>query len=193
MLKKGNVRSSQVLLFARNFLKHPRAVGSIIPSSPFLIRSMLSQVRWPAARVVVEYGPGTGNVTREILARMAPDATLISIEMNEEFVRNLSQRIHDPRLRLVRESAANVRDVLRRNGFESADYIISSLPFANMPITLRSQILWESSQALGPDGAMVLYQYSPRLESSLEPIFERVDRDLVLRNFPPALCYRCSR
>ncbi|MBI2683631.1 MAG: methyltransferase [Acidobacteriales bacterium] len=193
MLKKGNVRSNQVLLFARNFLKNPRAVGSIIPSSPFLIRSMLAQVRWPEARVLVEYGPGTGSVTREILANMAPDATLISIEMNEEFVRNLTQRFPDPRLRVVRDSAANVRDVLRRYGFESADYILSSLPFANMPVSLRGQILWETSQAIGPSGALVLYQYSPRLESTLGPIFEHVDRDLVLRNFPPALCYRCSR
>jgi phospholipid N-methyltransferase len=193
VLRKRNVKSNQALLFARNFLKHPLAVGSIVPSSPFLIRSMLSQVPWPRVRVVVEYGPGTGNVTREILARLSPGATLLSLEMNEEFVRELRRRLPDPRLHVVHESAARVRAVLQRFGFSATDSIISSLPFANMPISLRSEILWESSQALAPDAAMVLYQYSPRLESTLGPIFERVDRDLVLRNFPPALCYRCSR
>jgi phospholipid N-methyltransferase len=193
VLRKGNVKSSQALLFARNFLKHPLAVGSIVPSSPFLIRSMLSQVPWDQVRVVVEYGPGTGNVTREILSRLAPGATLLAIEMNEEFVHELRRRLPDPRLQVVHGSAADVRAILRRFGFTAADSIISSLPFANMPIALRSQILWESSQALAPDAAMVLYQYSLRLESTLGPIFERVDRDLVLRNFPPALCYRCSR
>ena len=37
-------RSKQALFFARNFLKHPRMVGSVTPSSRFLIERMLSEI-----------------------------------------------------------------------------------------------------------------------------------------------------
>src|SRR5690554_4731482 len=76
----------QLTLFARNFFKHPKMLGSIIPSSSFLIRRLLEPVDWERARVLVEYGPGVGTISREILRRMHPDATLIAIETNDEFV-----------------------------------------------------------------------------------------------------------
>ncbi|GLU24666.1 hypothetical protein SLE2022_405740 [Rubroshorea leprosula] len=59
-------------MFFRGFLKHPVMVGSIIPSSPQLIRRMLAPVDWNRTRVFVEYGPGVGTFTRPILDRLAP-------------------------------------------------------------------------------------------------------------------------
>ena len=67
------------LLFARNFFLHPRMLGSIVPSSRFLIRQLLEPVDWAQARVIVEYGPGVGVITSEVLRRMRPDAMLIAI------------------------------------------------------------------------------------------------------------------
>ena len=90
-----------LLLFARNFFRHPRMLGSIIPSSRFLIRQLLQPVDWSAARVIVEYGPGVGSITAEILERMRPDAMLIAIETNSDFVKFLrstfpATTIHTP-------------------------------------------------------------------------------------------------
>ena len=73
-------------LFIRNFFRHPRMLGSIIPSSRFLIKQLLEPIDWDKARVIVEYGPGVGGITAEILRRMRPDARLIAIEMNPDFV-----------------------------------------------------------------------------------------------------------
>ena len=56
---------SQALLFAQNFLKHPKMIGSLIPSSRRLIDRLLGKVDWNRARVIVEYGPGVGTITRE--------------------------------------------------------------------------------------------------------------------------------
>src|SRR5712664_2210613 len=80
--------SGPALLFARNFFRHPRMLGSIVPSSRFLIKQ-LEPIDWAQARVIVEYGPGVGGITAEILRRMRPDASLIVIEINAEFVRFL--------------------------------------------------------------------------------------------------------
>ena len=49
--------SSRLGLFARNFLKHPTMLGSVIPSSRFLVNDLLAQVNWDRARVVVNTGP----------------------------------------------------------------------------------------------------------------------------------------
>src|SRR5271155_4548200 len=72
-------RNGDVLLFARNFFRHPRMLGSIVPSSRFLIKHLLEPIDWAEARVIVEYGPGVGVITTEILRRMRPDASLIAI------------------------------------------------------------------------------------------------------------------
>src|SRR5438477_12158361 len=90
---------SQLLLFARNFLKHPNMVGWMLPSSSFLVDEVLKQVDWDAARVIVEYGPGVGTFTTKLLERMRPDAALIALELNPEFFQFLSGSLRDPRLR----------------------------------------------------------------------------------------------
>src|SRR5436190_8932823 len=77
--------ASQLLLFARNFLKHPNMVGWMLPSSPFVVDEVLKQVDWAEARNIVEYGPGIGTFTTEVLARMHPEAKLIALETNAEF------------------------------------------------------------------------------------------------------------
>ncbi|MDE2262321.1 MAG: methyltransferase, partial [Gammaproteobacteria bacterium] len=63
----SRTRTGDALLFARNFFRHPRMLGSIVPSSRFLIRQLLAPIDWSAARVIVEYGPGVGCITAEIL------------------------------------------------------------------------------------------------------------------------------
>ena len=81
------------MLFGRNFLKHPKMLGSLIPSSRFLVNHVLREVDWARARVFLEYGPGVGTFTTEILRLMRPDAVLIVLETNADFVRYVRNRI----------------------------------------------------------------------------------------------------
>src|SRR4029077_12290604 len=87
---------SAMALFTRNLFRHPTMLGAVVPCSPFLIHDMLAAVEWDRAKVIVEYGPGIGNITEEILKRMAPDAMLIIIEINREFDDYLGQRFRPP-------------------------------------------------------------------------------------------------
>src|SRR6476620_2425178 len=64
--------------FLRGFLKNPVMVGSIIPSSRLLIERMLRPVDWDKTRLFVEYGPGVGTFTRDLLDRLSPDAKLVT-------------------------------------------------------------------------------------------------------------------
>src|SRR3546814_20802343 len=60
-------RPGPLTMFARGFLKNPVMVGSVIPSSRFLIEKILAPVNWGRADVFVEFGPGVGTITKPIL------------------------------------------------------------------------------------------------------------------------------
>jgi phospholipid N-methyltransferase len=190
-VKKSTARSD-IALFARNFLKYPFMLGSVIPSSPFLVKDLMAQVNWDRARVLVEYGPGVGTFTREILRRMRPDAILVAIELNTDFVEYLSDRVRDPRFRVVQGSAARVRSILAEQNLAAADYIISGLPYLNMTDSLRREILEESRLALKAEGSMLLFQYTRTLLPYLESSFSSVKLNFQLFNILPALIFHCT-
>src|SRR5215831_4208806 len=98
-------RNGARLLFARTFFKNPVMLGSVIPSSRFLIKGVLEPIDWARTRILVEYGPGVGTITGEILKRMRPDARLIIIEMNGELVGFLRETFNDARLVVIEGSA----------------------------------------------------------------------------------------
>src|SRR3546814_12424768 len=94
-------------MFVRGFIKHPVMVGSIVPSSPTLIRHMLRPVDWKNTKLFVEYGPGVGPFCRPVLEHLPGDATLIAIDTNEDFIDYLTKYIRDSRFIAVHGTAAD--------------------------------------------------------------------------------------
>lgn len=182
----------QSALFAKNFFRHPRMLGSIIPSSRFLTRRLLREVDWGRARVLVEYGPGVGTFTGEILRRMRPDATLIVLETNPDFVRFLRSTFSDARLQVVHGSAGEVERVLMEHGHEQADYVISGIPFSTIPEAEREAILRSTRSVLRPKGAFLVYQFSPKVLPDLQRVFSRVTREFEPLNVLPAQLFYCA-
>jgi phospholipid N-methyltransferase len=179
------------LLFARNFFRHPKMLGSIVPSSRFLVRRLLAPIDWSQARVIVEYGPGIGVVTWQILRNMRPDATLIVIETNPEFVAFLRSAIADVRLKVVEGSADKVVEILRDSGYARADYIISGIPFSTMAPEVRERTLRDTYLALAPGGAFLVFQFSTRVLRDLRRIFRDVRRRFEFLNVLPAHLFIC--
>src|ERR1041384_1768830 len=194
VLQESAVRlnASRTLLFARNFFKFSTMLGSLIPSSPFLVNDLLSQVDFDRARVVVEYGPGVGTFTQEILKRMRPDAALVAIELNEEFAGFLKDEIGDRRLHAVHASACDVGKVLASLNLPSADYIISGIPFSTMPKSLRAEIMRNSRDALRPDGALLVYQFTRAVRPYLESSVGSVQENFQMLNILPARIFYCT-
>jgi phospholipid N-methyltransferase len=187
----GRTRSGDALLFARNFFRHPRMLGSIVPSSRFLIKQLLEPIDWGQARVIVEYGPGVGGITAEVLRRMRPDAILIAIETNPEFVSFLRSSTKDERLRVIEASAESVDEILRQHGHERASYIISGIPFSTIPAAVRERILRKTCSVLEPGGSFLVYQFSTRVLQDLRRIFRYVRRQFEPLNVLPAHLFFC--
>ena len=191
---KSPSTSEQALLFARNFFKHPKMLGSLIPSSPFLTDKLLDQLDWASARVIVEYGPGVGNMTEAILKRMNYGARLVAIEMNEDFVQFLNKNFYDPRLHVEQGSAEDVDKVLERLGYPHADYVVSGIPYSTMPPAVRDAILRKTYQVLRPEGgAFIIYQFTRAVLPYLKQVFGYVQQDFEPLNILPARIFYCTR
>lgn len=166
-------------------------LGWMLPSSRFLVDKMLKRIEWDRARVIVEYGPGVGNITGEILKRMRPDAQLLALELNADFVQFLRKSFTDPRLFIVHESAEEVDRVLDQLNMPRADYVISGIPFSLLSEELRVTIVHKTHSVLRPDGAFLVYQFSSAVLPYLQRAFRRVHHNFEIRNILPAHLYHC--
>nr|WP_294848849.1 methyltransferase [uncultured Sphingomonas sp.] len=168
-------------------------VGSIIPSSKILIEKMLKPVDWSATKLFVEYGPGVGTITRPILEKLGPNAKLIVIDTNPDFIDYLNDDINDDRFIAVNGSAADVEKIIADHGFDHADYIISGLPFSTLPAGVGDEIAAATGRAIRDGGAFLVYQFSPKVRDFIEPHFEKIDRGFEWINVPPATLFWAYR
>lgn len=192
MTSKTRSYIAERLLFVGNFIRHPHMLGSIIPSSRFLVNQALDTIDWERAKVIVEYGPGVGTFTREILRRMRADAVLVAIETNRDFVRFLRSSLHDIRLYVVEDSATEVHAVLQRLNLPQPHYIVSGIPLGSMPVPVRADIARKTRAALEPGGTFIVYQFTARVLPQLSSTFNTVRRSFERRNFPPAQLFVCE-
>ncbi len=171
----------------KNFLKDVN-VGAVVPTSPPAVKRVCDKVDFDRARVIVEYGPGTGVFSEALLKRMSPDAQLILVETNPEFCEIL-QRIDDPRVSICPDSAENIREILTAHGENEADCVISGIPFTFFDKALRDSILENTRDALSPWGNFIVYQYSTFMKKCLSEYFGEVDMDFIMLNIPPVFIF----
>jgi phospholipid N-methyltransferase len=120
---------------------------------------------------------------------MAPDAQLIAIDTNSDFIGYLGRRIADSRFRPVQGSAADVRQILADHGHAHADFILSGLPFSTLPPGSARGSRPRRMRRCAPGGAFLVYQFSPKVRDYLVPHFRRIDHDFEPFNVPPPQHY----
>jgi phospholipid N-methyltransferase len=152
------------------------------------------------ARVVVEYGPGTGSVTPHILRALRPGATFLAIELDRVLCEVFRRRFPD--VAIYRESAVNVGACLADHGVSSADCIISGLPWAAFGRKLQNELLDSTLAVLSDGGRLVTFAYwhasrlwsARMLRRALYKHFSSVSiSPVVWRNLPPAFVYCCVK
>ena len=77
--------------FLLEYLKNPRFIGAVAPSGINLSRRMIRPINFKTAKVIVEYGPGTGSFTRELVIHRNPGTALLLIERNPLFCDELKK------------------------------------------------------------------------------------------------------
>lgn len=180
-------------LFLAQYVRSVRTVGAVTPSSRFLARKMVAAADVTQAKVIVEYGPGTGVFTKEIIARKSPSARLIVVEANRSFYDSLV-RLYGAidSVLIVHDSAERIEYILAEHGIkQSVDCIVSGLPFAALPTEVSRRILMATTRVLRPGGAFVTFQYTLLKKNYVHGYFDHLVMTREYRNVPPAYILRC--
>ncbi|MET7403833.1 methyltransferase domain-containing protein [Dactylosporangium sp. NPDC005572] len=188
------------VVFLREFVRSPFTVAAVAPSGVPLANAITATLPRTGAPLVVELGPGTGAFTAAIQQRLGGRGQHLAIEINERFAGSLADRY--PQVDVVVADARNLRDVLAHRGHQSADMIVSGLPWAAFAPDRQNDLLDAVTDVLAPHGAFTTFAYTHtrwlpparRLRRSLSTRFEEVTiGQTVWANTPPAFVYYCRR
>ncbi len=191
--------ADQAVRFLKEFVSKPHEVGAIVPSSPALARAVADSIDWDKVRVAVEYGPGLGAITSELVAR-SEGKDFFAIELNEAYAERFRRSFPD--VPLYRDSVSNVVAIVAGHGVEAVDCIVSGLPWANFSESLQDHLLDATVQVLNEGGQFVTFAYlhglalpgGRRFRKKLGRRFRKVESSpVVWRNTPPAIVYHCLR
>lgn len=181
------------ITFFKEAVKSIKTSGTFIPSSRFLVKKILKNIDFTNSELIVEYGSGNGIITKEILKKLKPSATLICFEINETFLLDL-KKIENKQLVVINGSAEDVKYEVEKLGFKKVDNFVSSLPLAILPKELSKKIVENSYNLLVDKGRFVQYQYSTQFLKQFKSIF---NKKIVLKfqplNLPPAVIYICEK
>jgi phospholipid N-methyltransferase len=178
--------------FLAALMRNPRAVGAIAPSSVQLARLVAQHVS--AGSRVIELGPGTGVVTRELMARVGGSGAILAVDTDREFVERIRRAW--PEVDCVCASAETLPALAARRGWTDVDHIVCGLPFAVLPASTTTLIVEGVHQLLRHGGTFTTFQYAHTFKMRPAAAFRRQvtarlasqpTSQLVVRNMPPAL------
>ena len=184
---------SENFIFFKRFISAPSQIGSVTPSSKYLMYAMLNKVSWNECRTIVELGAGTGVFTGKIAEKMK-SGRLMVFEIDEQ-LRSMIKTggKYNKKLKVTMHSnAEELYAIIGQLGLQKVDCILSSLPFTALPREMTDNILDGIAKCLKPEGSFVAYQYSHLMKKEFEKRFGSIKVSFVLRNIPPAFVYECK-
>lgn len=201
-LSKAIVDDTKYTLdFMREVFVANKSTGAIAPSGKILAERVTDLAELATAKVIVEFGPGTGVFTEAIERKRPADSYFCAFEVNEKFVAATTKRC--PRVEVIHDGAQKVSNHLKSKGFDHCDVIVSGLPWTRFEEPLQDEILDATYNALKPGGRFVTFAYSSSplvpngrkfFKDKLGAKFAQVWKsDNVWNNFPPAVVFVATK
>ena len=187
--------ATDIRLFMASWLRSPLQIGALVPSSTVLANCMAAQLDPGTQGTVVELGPGTGTVTRALLARGLEPAQLVIVERDADFCHLLRNRF--PGVQVLHADARTLQKTLNHRSIAQPTTVVSSLPLLSLDFQAQREILRQCIEVLAPGGSLVQFTYGFR--SPIHPVLQRRLRlhgapvARIMRNLPPAVIWRYQR
>ena len=115
-----------------HFIKDLKQTGAIAPSSKFLAKDLVEQLKediscpdCPSLNIL-EIGPGTGPLTKQITKLLRPADNLDIVELHEHFYDTIHKKYQRENISVFHQ------DILNFTPGQKYDYIFSSLPYEAM-------------------------------------------------------------
>ncbi len=181
-----------LVTFLRCFVRSPREVASLFPSSAAYARLIAANVICGPDECVVETGAGTGSVTEALLRAGVRADRLFVIELNDTLAAYLRRAL--PGVTVIEGDAASIPDLLPAPWHGRVGTVVSGIPLSLLaPETQRAMI--EAMFAVMPPGRRFLqltHRYtSPLRMAELGLTGERLG--FTLANLPPATVWGYRR
>src|SRR5690625_502692 len=190
-MAKSTVKPLKHLLY---FFKDLKQTGAIAPSSKFLAKDLVRQLEKEVKRddckplKILEVGPGTGPLTKQIIKCLRPIDSLDIVEIHKKFYQIVKSRYRQPNLQIHHS------DILQFQPDYKYDYIFSSLPYENMPEEISQD---RKSTRLNSSHVAISYAvFCLKKKKNFKSDFEEdlvkkygQNKKIVLRNLPPAKVY----
>jgi phospholipid N-methyltransferase len=186
--------------FIKQFITHPTQTGAIWPSSTELAKVITDAAGLAEASVIVEWGPGTGVFTEQILLKMPQDALFFAMELNPDFVTATQTRCRG--VQIYHDSATETPRHLAQHGKSHCDTVICGLPWAAFDEALQDALLDTLIDILQPGARFLTFAYlqglllpaGRRFRKKLQSRFSHVTTTrTVWRNTPPAFVYVATK
>ena len=176
-------------LFWRRWFANPLRIGAVAPSGPALARRMAREVVLRDGEAVVEFGPGTGNVTSALIEAGVPEDRLVLVEWDTELHAYLTERFPDATV--IHGDAAELGAILPRHWRGRVSAVVSSLPLQSFGVGKRKRIVEAAFSVMGRRGRFIQYTYFLR-----NPVHRAVPHirgrrtGFAVFNLPPATVWR---
>ncbi len=185
-------QTKEAELFFRQWLRSPKSMGAVIPSSRALAKAVTAAVAWQPGQTVVELGAGTGAISQGLIDAGLPPEALVMVELDRPLFEYLRERF--PGVQVINGDATRLVDILRRQAIDGVATVISGIPMVNMPLDFQRAIIEQSFALLGDDGPFLQYSYSPVPPIRAKKLGLRAKLvKVVVRNLPPATVWRFAR
>ncbi|MDP3273744.1 MAG: hypothetical protein Q8Q09_01020 [Deltaproteobacteria bacterium] len=197
-------RASGAVRFFKRGFEDFDTTASFVPSSRWLVEAMIAHVPL-GAECVVEFGSGTGTLTREILARMSPHGKLYAVELDSSLLEGSVRSVNDPRMIPIFGSAVDTAQLVPPEVVGNAQAVVSSLGLSLMPEEIRVGIMQAARDLLAPGAYFTQYAYLHARWFAYSPArkqwfrwnampfmrahWPRLAHTMVWPNVPPALVF----
>jgi phosphatidylethanolamine/phosphatidyl-N-methylethanolamine N-methyltransferase len=190
---------TEIQTFAREFLKDPLTVASLVPSAAPLCRQAAAPLPETGDPVVLDLGAGTGQVTDVIQERLHGRGRHIAVEFNPRLAAVLAER--QPKVEVICDDARAVVERLLAEGVRT-DLTVSGLPWLLTAPSQGRSIFEDLARLAAPGGAVTqlahawirFFPTARQVQRNLEASFEEVVVSrTVWANVPPAVVYVARR
>jgi phosphatidylethanolamine/phosphatidyl-N-methylethanolamine N-methyltransferase len=180
--------------FIKQWIENPRLIGAVQPSGPALAKCMAGFVDLSREGQIVELGPGTGPVTKALLARGVPAGRLVLVEYEARFCHMLAERY--PGVKIVQGDAYGLKKTLDGKIDGQVATVVSSLPLLVRPERDRVELLHQAFELMDENGLFIQFTYGlakspmPLHAHGVSGAYTGKGSAPILMNIPPARVWR---
>lgn len=172
------------LAFFTSLIKNPLRMGAFTPSGPALTRKIASLVDLSLPGPIVELGPGTGEITQELVKRV-DESRLILIETDSTFCPLLKKLF--PRAKILEDDAFTSWQTLTQHYPLPLGSVVSGLPLRNFPMEKREMLLRNFLKIMAPGAPFVQFSYGLKAPIPADnTCFTCTFHKRIWSNLPPA-------